>query len=124
MTDTTWITEGVTVAEYGYRDRTAQASFTTVERLTATQIVCANGNRYRRDSGLLVGAGRGELRPVDDRSVRDAVALATIERLRYPLDRLFRDLQGNEAAMLAILDRVDQLVAEARAMIADPTRND
>lgn len=122
MPNTSWIAEGATVAEYDARHMDNRVTFTTVERLTATQIICATGNRFYRETGRIVGGDRIELQPVNNQGVRDTVALRQVEILRWQLSDMCKDVRGGEAAMLAILDQLEQAIAEARAVIADPTR--
>lgn len=117
QTDTSWIVEGATVAEYDLRYRENRASFTTIERLTATQIVCANGNRYRRDTLTQVGGGRGELRRTDDPGVRNSVAGKTLSHLRFEVDNLCKDHRGGADAVLATLEQIEKAVREARDAI-------
>lgn len=122
MADTSWATEGAIVAEYDWRHMDNRVSFTTIERLTATQIVCASGNRYRRDNGRIVGGDRYEIRPVDDQGVRDTVAQRQVEHLRWRLADMCKDVRGGEVTMLAVLDQLEQAITDVRAAIADPTR--
>jgi hypothetical protein len=110
---------GDRVAEYnpGYMGA-GRATITTVARLTATQVITATGNRYRRD-GYAVGSGRGRLLPPDAPEVRTAAAAAALFRLRAHMDRLLKDAQPHNAADL--IDKAEALVRAARAQITDPS---
>lgn len=121
MADTDWVQVGATVAEYDHRYRmNPRVAFVTVERITPAQIVCVNGNRYRRDNGTRVGERGVEIRPVDDREVRGVVAKRTAERLCFDVDRMRLAMGRGETDALALLDQVEAAVAAARAMIDDP----
>lgn len=112
---------GETVAEFDQRSvMRNRATFTTIERLTATQIVCASGNRYRRDNGRSVGQRGVEIRPVDDQQVRDTLAIQRMESLRYRLDGMFNDLRGGEQGSLTVLDAIEKEIAAVRAAIVNP----
>lgn len=111
---------GDRVAEYdtGYPNR---ARLTTVERLTATQVVTASGGRFRRDTGYLVGDKRAytgtRLLLPDDSQVLRAIATATLSGLRYSIDRALKDAKPGEA--LSTIDKIEALVRTARAQITD-----
>jgi hypothetical protein len=38
-------------------DKSCLLILSTVERLTATQVACSNGNRFKKDNGSLIGGG-------------------------------------------------------------------
>lgn len=116
-----WAVEGAAVAEYRRTGIDGHVNLTTVERLTATQIVLANGNRYRRDNGQLVGDNRTCLLPLTDSTVRDNIAVQALSRVRHAVWELGKDHSGGEAVVMAKLDQIEQLVAQARAVINDPT---
>lgn len=125
-TNTDWIIEGATVAEYRSHHLSAHVTFTTIEKLTSTQVVCANGSRYRRDDndayvaeyGLRqVGGGRNYLLPAGHRYVVDALADSALSSLRGTVDRLCRDADGGVDSVLATLDAIAEAVAAARATI-------
>lgn len=125
-TNTDWLTPGATVAEYSSSNWAAHATFTTIEKLTATQVVCANGHRYRRDDNAAyaetrglrqVGDGRNYLLPPDHRDVLNAVADRELSALRGTVDRLFRDTDRGVSGALATLSAVAEAVAAARATI-------
>lgn len=124
-TDTDWITEGATVAEYSRRDVDARVAFTTVERLTATQIVCANGRRYRRDTGGIVGGdGRTELAHPSEARVVNVVAAKTLSSLRFHVDQMCKDHAGRAEAVLMTLTDIELAVAKARTAITKLTEPD
>lgn len=117
--DTDWITEGARVAEYS---SSGWIGLTTVERLTATQVVCANGHRFRRDTGHLVGDHyRSELLPLNDPRVRDAAAADVLNALGYTVDKMCRDHRSGAAGVLTTLTEIERVVADARAAINDDT---
>ena len=118
QTDTDWIAEGVPVAEYDGQYMDDHVTFTSVARLTATQIVCDNGNRYRRDN-LRQVSGRMELRHPADPRVRNCVARRTLSSLRYNIDRMCKDHDGRLAEVLATLDEIEEAVRTARVSIED-----
>lgn len=94
---------------------------TTVERLTATQVVLASGNRYLRKNGRRVGAttyDTNELLPVNHPRVRDARMRGWIRHLRSKVDELCKDPKGGEAEALTVLHEVEKAVAAVRARIA------
>ncbi len=117
MSSTGWVREGVQVAEFYQHWSNARATIATVERLTATQIILDNGNRYRRDNGKGVGDRREELLPVDDYRVRNCIAAGVLSSLRHRVDEACKDHNGSVAAVLATLDEIARLVAEARAKV-------
>ncbi|MCK9901308.1 hypothetical protein [Glutamicibacter sp. V16R2B1] len=120
MPATDWVVVGGVVAEFDQRSvMRNRVTFTTVVRLTATQIVCTSGNRYRRDNGRSVGQRGVEIRPVDDRQVRDSLAIQRMEHLHFRLDGLFKNLGGGEQGSLTVLDAVEQEIAAVRAAIAN-----
>lgn len=120
---TDWIVDGVPIAEYTYG---RGANVTTVDRLTATQIVLANGHRYNRSTLQQTGkATRNawstltELLPVDDWRVQDAVARDELAKVGYAVDGARRQIgsRSGVADVLAALDTIDRAVAQARAAI-------
>jgi hypothetical protein len=130
MTTTNWAEKGATVAEYRSYTNAAYVNFTTVNRVTATQVVCASGNRYRRDdsdtaavNGLRpVGGGEDWLLPPDHRSVVNAVAANTLAELRRTLNELLGGYRRDVDAALATLDEVAAAVAAARTTITEGLR--
>jgi hypothetical protein len=128
-TDPDWIQPGATVAEYRSHIMSAHVDFTTVEKLTATQVVCANGSRYRRDDsddahrqGLrAVGSGRDILLPSSHPDVLAAVAAAALRELRGQVDRMLRDFRGDATVALATLDEITAAVAATRTVVEGET---
>src|SRR2546421_3360402 len=88
-----WIRVGAKVAEYSSRGRDGTVNVTTVEKLTATQVVCASGSRYRLGSvsmagGLrVVGADDTTLLPLDNDRVRDVLARKRIDSIPDRIDK-------------------------------------
>lgn len=115
------------MAEYQPGDRVAEFQYgfsgdgrvqlTTVERLTATQIITATGARFRRDSGYAVGGSRTQLLAPDAQQVRSAIAGAALSSLRFEMDRLLKDAKPGDA--VALLDRAEALVRAARAQVSE-----
>jgi hypothetical protein len=116
-TDADWITEGAKVAEYTRKGANARVSFTTVERLTATQIVCANGARYRRDTLGIVGGGRAELAHPAEQRVVHVVAAKELSSLRHRVDQMCKDHSGYPEAVLLTLADIEVAVAKVRTAI-------
>jgi hypothetical protein len=114
-----WIHEGAKVALLRGRHPSIRVTRTTVVRMTATQIVLANGDRYRRDTLREVGKGYDspDLLPADHPKVvavirgirlRDAIHAVrdAAEKLRFDAD---------PAAAIDGLDAIEAAVAAARA---------
>jgi hypothetical protein len=123
MTDTPdWVAVGAKVAEY-YTGRYNRSSvkFSSVAKLTATQIVLENGNRYRRSNLTQLGedrdswSGSTELRRADDGRVRAAIADAAMRNLIRKIELMGGRMDVAKA--LETLDRIDELVSTARARI-------
>lgn len=120
MGSTDWVTEGAQVAIYSVAYYMPRVTLTTVERFTATQVVCVNGARFRRDTGSSVGEGRAELRPVDDPQVRNVYARQRLSDLRHHIDTLTKsvvDANGGVNETLAALDKITRQVGAVRAAI-------
>jgi hypothetical protein len=83
----------------------------TVERLTATQIVCISGDRFRRDDGRRVGGG-GWILTGDEAARAHATLHAHVARDR--LTGALRDLRERAAKLDA--DAVDAITAAVRAL--------
>lgn len=124
-----WIYEGAEVAQYiSVGDVT---TLTTVERLTATQIVLANGRRYRKDY-LRREVGDKDawrtrvLLPVTDQRVRRALARGTMSELVHDLDQLLRvrSQTATPAELLAKLDEAAERITAARATVQKLTKED
>jgi hypothetical protein len=118
MTDTDWIHEGANVAEYNSRGYNITFALATIERLTTTQIVLDNGNRYRRDTLTVVGDRYSNvLLPVNDQRVIDARARAELSEVETVVHRMTRGFTGGAEAVLAALDEIERAVAAARNTI-------
>lgn len=115
--DTDWITVGAKVAEHEQEWSTVHIRFATVERLTTTQIVLDNGNRYHRDGLNAVGGGRGRLRPLNDPLVRNAVARKELSDLVQFVHEANRSAPATVDAVLSALDAIEEGVRRARAAI-------
>lgn len=115
-TDRDWIVEGAQVAELDTSYYLPQLKLTTIERLTPTQIVLANGARYNRDRLTPPGGQRGmrapDLYPADSPKV-----VAALRQRR--VHQMFADLETQRKARnVSPADRlagVEALVAEARS---------
>lgn len=83
---------GTPVSIVSYGTRTGHVQDTTVKRLTATQIVMADGSRWYRTDLRKVGGryGDGEIFPPQHPTARRARAGQSMESLGYEIDRLFR----------------------------------
>lgn len=64
----------VVTSKAGYEGR---KSTSTIERLTDTQAVCANGKRFKRSDGRVIGDSYTKVEPVTQQ-VRDANELADL----------------------------------------------
>jgi hypothetical protein len=117
-TGTEWVTEGARVAELrGYAQETA--STTTIARLTATQIVLANGHRYNRrtlrrvgDSG---GYGSSRLEPIESSQVQAVLAGQGVKTASYEIGGLAHRYSGKSRDdALAVLDEMARIIASTR----------
>ncbi len=122
-----WIQVGAQVALYQY-SHPPRVSFTKVERLTATQIVLASGDRFRRDTLREVGdskrsAWSGHTTIMDPTSgqVRKAHAGQLMKGLFGWFDRIERDADRNGTKPAAILDLIEAQVAKYRKAILNVT---
>lgn len=131
MSDHQWIVEGARVAEYKHNYSTNDSiTLTTIERLTATQIVLANGNKYRRDRLTPVGekrdawSGRTELKPADDLAVRDVLIRVRLTRMFSNIDEIRKKtgFQDSSGKVLETLAAVEQVVADTRRAIEGKQR--
>lgn len=122
-----WIYEGAEVAQYvSVGD---MVTLTHVERLTATQIVLANGSRYRKDYLRRTVGDKDvwrtwELLPRSDTRVRRALASSTMSTLVRDLDGLLRvrDRSAGTADLLAKLDEAADRITDARAAVEKLTK--
>lgn len=127
MTDTAapaWAAKGATVAEYLSRGPWGtKARLTTVERVTATQVITANGRRYRatgtasRWHGLPeVGSGHYELLPPDAPDVIKALTGTQLESVFRAVHALERDHSHHPQKRdpLDVIREIERLAAAAR----------
>lgn len=120
-----WVHPGAQVAMYGHGTGFGDpVSLTTVERLTATQIVLANGRRYRRDNLRrqlgTAGYRSAHLMPATAPEVRRALARAAVDRLRDAVDDLLKRIPRNAEhpdELLAALGKAAELVEATRARV-------
>lgn len=120
QTDTDWIVEGAEVAEYnsrGYSGGTVR--LTTIARLTATQIVLANGNRYNRERRRPVGDSSygKELLPAGDERVLETLSRDQFTEMSRTVEDILRAVRNGKKARLDALNEIETAVAEARAVI-------
>lgn len=109
------------LSSYAYE---SQVTLTTVERITATQIVLATGSRYRRDTGRQVGAQSAwerstDLCRLDDPRVVTARVQAATRRLLRAVDQAARSgrLQTVDDCT-ALLSTVNEALTMTRKKIA------
>lgn len=83
-----WIVVGAKVAEYQQFTHGSDARVTTITKITPTQIVLANNNRYRRDNMRKVSCQREQehLLPIGDARVQDTLAMSALTTVWYSLD--------------------------------------
>lgn len=131
QTDTDWIREGALVAVYTTsQGKPASVRITTVERITATQIVVKGhtSTKFRRSTLEPVGtqdawATRAvALLPVDDPKVIAARAVIRVRNLQRTIAEYVRtnDLDG----ALAVLTQIEQAAADTRTWINALTAQD
>lgn len=120
MTDQEWIKPGVEIAELFHSHHSAdRVVITTVERLTATQIVLASKRRYRRDTLRPVGRigsswePQPHLRRTDDKDVRNALAAAAVGEAVNAIDRAKR------AAKVRNAEEAAKLLADLAGIVAN-----
>jgi hypothetical protein len=125
MTEQDWIREGATVAIYreGY---TGEGSYTTaaIAKLTKTQIVLSNEQRFNRERLTLVGSSRYTapvLKPLNDPAivkVNAAQQFRSVTNLAEDLAREHRNGRRNgEAEILAMLAEIEQAARTAQQAI-------
>lgn len=124
----TWITTGAPVAVIGSRRN--RVDFTTITRLTATQVILSDGSRWRRPDDRT--ANPHELRPVghtsdwwtprlrraDDPEAQAIAATNAVNDLRGRLDRLTADFGNNTTGSEAIIAAAHAVLAEVAAAVA------
>jgi hypothetical protein len=120
MTDTGWIHEGAQVAEYSSHIMRANARITTIERLTKTQIVLANGVRYNRTTMRPVGdtSYRSELIPADDPRVTAVQVSDLFSEMAAKLEGVLKDVRNRRSSIPDALNEIEQAVRAARRAIA------
>ncbi len=119
MSDTDWITEGAEVAILTGGFAGDVVNFTTIERLTATQIVLASGSRYNRKTMRQVGASSAwrfdRLMPADDPRV---IAAKTTKARRHAIQNVMTLAESlrnkDEDTQLALLDKLVNAARSAR----------
>jgi hypothetical protein len=123
QTDTDWIIEGAQVAVYSTGHRGTRVRFCKVERLTKTQIVMADGIRYRRDTLRPVGDSASEWRtettellPVTDPRVIDARAAARMRNLAATIQPKLGQVTTLDQALEA-LTQIEIAVADTRRRV-------
>lgn len=126
MTTEEWIKPGMEVAEYfPSRHTTARVNITTIERLTATQVVLAGTNRrYRRESLRPVGRIGSSWEPqpyllrTDDEDVHNALAAAAVGDAIYAIDLAKRAAKVRNAEGAAkLLSELAGIVANAQEVV-------
>jgi hypothetical protein len=119
--DTDWPEVGMLVAEYRTGSGSDWVGFSVIDRLTATQIVLSNGERYNRTTLRKVGgADKGSwhydtLERGDSPRVMRTVTAQIVSDTLYRISAITRNhtLQGT-----AILDEAERLIQKARTKIA------
>lgn len=124
-TDTDWIREGAQVAVYRESFH-GEGSYTTdtITKITKTQIVLTNNQRFRRDHLTLVGSSRYTapiLKPLNDPAIVQADAANQFRNVTRLADDLAREHRNGRrkgvTEVLAMLDEIEQAVREARTAI-------
>ncbi len=126
------IHEGAKVAVYDTSPHNERVAYATVQRVTATQIICDDGHRYRvRDLTRLnenrsAFSGRTELRAPDDPRVAEAEARnqwrEAIGRVKAAAERVRYDHNRQDGAQpLRLLAKT---VAAAQALLAPQSDDD
>lgn len=93
-------------------------SFSKVERFTPSQIVLANGKRFRRADGRLIGSGHGELLDPNGREATRARVESEYSHVGSVLYELQRAKKpGTPQELTAWLDRLESEVEVSRARL-------
>ena len=95
---------------------------TIVDRLTTTQIIMADGTRFRRDTGRKIGPGdTSHLLDPKGEQLRDAMGTLEASAFGYSLtqwDKVRREVRSLESWEIC-LAQLDSLVAEAQRKIRE-----
>lgn len=119
-----WIQVGARVAVYYLGTNPPTVRFTTVERLTPTQIILVgvharfNRNTLREIGDTSYGLG-GELKELSDPVVRRTYARQLMSTLFTRLDRLDRETRNDNP--LAVLALIEAQIAKYRKAILNVT---
>lgn len=126
QTNTDWIAAGTKVAIF--RDSySGDGSYTTaiIDRLTKTQIVLDNGQRFNRERLTLIGGSSYSapmLKPLTDPKVVQANVSVQFREVINLVDDLAREHRNGrrkgETEVLAMLDEIVQAARAAREAIA------
>lgn len=113
---TDWIREGAQVAELhdGYDKR---VTLTTIAKLTKTQIVLTNENRYNRATQKAIGKSRLQLLPAEALLVRRVRDRTAYQSMAMTIERIDLDVRNERTNIYDALDAIEQAVREARAAI-------
>ncbi|MFD6565436.1 hypothetical protein [Micromonospora profundi] len=125
MSEPNWIREGekVAITRYGYSGNISYTT-ATIKKLTKTQIVLDNEQRFNRQYLTLVGGSRYSaptLKPLTDPAViaaNTAHQFSAVTRLVDDLAREYRNgRRTGEAEIVTMLDEIEQAVRAARKAI-------
>ncbi|MEU7978292.1 hypothetical protein AB0B63_07140 [Micromonospora sp. NPDC049081] len=122
MTDADWIREGNTVAIYrdSYHGDGSYRT-TTIVKLTKTQIVCDNDERFNRQRLTKVGSSSYSspvLKPLNAPEVVQAHNAEKFREVARLIEELARDHRnGRRRDVPALLDEIEHAVAAARQAI-------
>ena len=116
------LAKGDEVAYYKWQSLTTYVVFSTVERTTATQIVLADGKRFRIATGREVGIGYNPYRltdPAGEVAVKYLVADALRNLLRdlELIDKATRSGPHTPHDVLLLLEQLDKLIGKYRAQV-------
>lgn len=127
QTDQDWIAEGVKVVQLTTNVGNETVVVSTIERLTPTQVVCANGERFNRRRLTKSTSTYGphtDLIAYDSPEGQRAVArmrrrnaIAKVRKAAAELAEIRRD-GSEDDALLAALNALEEAPAAARDVIA------